>query len=62
MSNCEPLSLICVINARCQRFGCPLSKEEKLFTSPKIIFVVFLLHSTIKNRWERQGRWVKERL
>lgn len=45
----EPLSLICVINACRQPFGCLLSKAQKLFTLPKIIFMACLLHKAIKS-------------
>lgn len=48
MSNSEPLSLIGVINARRQPFGCSLSKAEKLFTSPKIRIVAKVTFCKLK--------------
>lgn len=62
MSNSEPLSLICVINACRQPFGCSLSKAEKLFTFLKIAFMALLLRRAIKNSLKWQERWAKESL
>lgn len=53
MSNPEPLRMI---NACRQPFGCTLSKVEKLFTSSKIIFMAFLLHTATEHSWEWQEK------